>query len=111
MEDYDKLTAEAAKKGCKPTMYPENMPKNIGEFYNAWEGNAMSQDALGSDGEATKLDPNGRRLVLFAPNDYPWSDMEVELSNIIRKDIEAGQGGSELDMNDVYSLIAYSMNR
>lgn len=108
-EDYDKLTVEAAKKGCKPTMYPENMPKDIGEFYNAWEGNAMNQDALGSDGATTKLDATGRRLVLFAPNDYPWSDMEVELSYVIRKDIQAGQGGSELDMDDVYSLIAYSM--
>ena len=24
-EDYDELTAEAAKKGCKPTMYPKNL--------------------------------------------------------------------------------------
>ena len=106
-EDYDKLTAEAAKKGCKPTMYPENMPKNIGEFYNAWEGNAMNQDALDSDGETTKLDATGRRLVLFAPNDYPWSDMEVELSYVIRRDLEAGKGGGELDMDDVYSFIVY----
>ena len=109
-EDYDELTAEAAKKGCKPTMYPKNMPKNISEFYNAWEGNAMNQDALGCDGENTKLDATGRRLVLFAPNDYPWCDMEVDLSRVIRKDIEAGQGGSELEMDEVYSLIAYSMS-
>lgn len=27
-------------------------------------------------------------------------DMEVNLSHVIRKDIEAGQGGSELEMND-----------
>ena len=108
-EDYDELTAEAAKKGCKPTMYPKNMPKNISEFYNAWEGNAMNQDALGCDGENTKLDADGRRIVLFAPNDYPWCDMEVNLSHVIRKDIEAGQGGSELEMNEVYTLIAYSM--
>ena len=94
---------------CKPTMYPKNMPKNISEFYNAWEGNAMNQDALGCDGENTKLDADGRRIVLFAPNDYPWCDMEVNLSHVIRKDIEAGQGGSELEMNEVYTLIAYSM--
>ena len=35
--------------------------------------------------------------------------MEVNLSHVIRKDIEAGQGGSELEMNEVYTLIAYSM--
>ena len=33
-EDYDKLTAEAARKGYKPTIYPENMPKDIYELYN-----------------------------------------------------------------------------
>lgn len=108
-EDYDKLTAEAAKKGCKPTMYPENMPKDIGEFYNAWEGNAMNQDALGSDGETTKLDATGRRLVLFAPNDYPWSEMEYELENTIRKDMDKGNGGRDLELDDVIALIASSI--
>ena len=33
-----------------------------------------------------------------------------DLSRVIRKDIEAGQGGSELEMDEVYSLIAYSMS-
>ena len=108
-EDYDRLVEEAAKKGCKPEMYPENMPKDLSEFYNAWQGNSMNQDALGSEGEATKLDPSGRRLVLFAPNAYPWTDMEVELEYTIRKPIEAGEGGAELDMGEVYSMIAYSL--
>lgn len=108
-EDYDRLVEEAAKMGCKPEMYPENMPKNLAEFYNAWQGNAMCQDALGTDGEDTKLDRTGRRLVLFAPNAYPWPDMEVELENTIRTPIQAGEGGSELDMGEVYSMIAYSL--
>lgn len=108
-EDYDRLVEEAAKKGCKPEIYPENMPKDLAEFYNAWQGNGMNQEALGSDGNATKLDPNGRRLVLFAPNAYPWTDMEVELEYTIRKPIEAGEGGAELDMGEVYSMIAYSL--
>lgn len=108
-EDYDRLVEEAAKKGCKPELYPKDMPKDLSEFYNAWQGNSMSQDALGSDGETTKLDSTGRRLVLFAPNAYPWTDMEVELENTIRKPIEAREGGAELDMSEVYSMIAYSL--
>ena len=109
-EDYDKLVEEAAKKGCQPEMYPENMPKSLAELYNAWQGNAEEQEALGGDGSSeVKLDKNGRRLVLFAPNAYPWSDMEVELEYTIRKPIEAGEGGAELDMGDVYSMIAYSL--
>jgi len=107
-EDYESLTAEAAKKGCKPTMYPENMPENISEFFNAWEGNGMNEDVFAGDSGESKLDASGRRMVLFAPNEYPWSDMEVELSYVIRKDIVTGHGGSELDMDDVFSLIACS---
>ena len=108
-EDFEKLTEEAAKLGCRPTMYPENMPKDITEFYRAWEGDGMCQDVLGCDGETTKLDKSGRRLVLFAPNDYPWCDMELELTNVLRKDIEPEKGGKELDMDDVYSMIACSI--
>ncbi len=108
-EDYDRLVEEAAEKGCKPELYPENMPKDLTEFYNAWQGNSESQDALGCEGGTTKLDANGRRLVLFAPNAYPWTDMEVELENTIRKPIEEGKGGTELDMGEVYSMIAYSL--
>lgn len=112
-EDYDRLVEEAAKKGCKPEMYPKNMPKNIAEFFNAWQGNPAEQESLGSEEggvqAATKLDPSGRRLVLFAPNAYPWADMEIELENTIRKPIEAGEGGAELDMSEVFSMIAYSL--
>lgn len=106
-EDYDSLVAEAAEKGCTPKIYPENMPKNLGEFYSAWQGDESCQDML--DGTGSKLDPSGRRLVLFAPNDYPWTDMEVDLEHVIRKEIEPGNGGSELEMDDVYAQIAFSM--
>lgn len=108
-EDYDRLVEEAAQKGCKPEMYPQGMPRSLAEFYNAWQGNEMNQDVLGNEGESTKLDPSGRRLVLFAPNAYPWTDMEVELEYTIRKSIEAGEGGAELDMGEVYSMIACSL--
>ena len=108
-EDYDRLVEEATKQGCMPEMYPENMPKDLSEFYNAWQGNDLNQDMLGSENEATKLDATGRRLVLFAPNAYPWTDMEVELEYTIRKPIEVGEGGAEIDMSEVYSMIAYSM--
>jgi hypothetical protein len=108
-EDYDRLVAEAAERGCRPEIYPDNMPKSLAEFYNAWQGNEAEEGTISSDGRETKLDPTGRRMVLFAPNAYPWSDMEIELEYTIRKPIEAGEGGAELDMSEVYSMIAFSM--
>ena len=70
-EDYDKLTAE-------------NMPKDIYELYNVWEGNTEDFSK-----EVTTLDKTGRRLVLFAPNEYPWADMGIDLSSTIRYDLSA----------------------
>lgn len=110
-EDYDQLVAKAAVMGCEPEMYPENMPKDLAELFNAWQGNEEYQSCLGKKGNVSCLDPTGRRLVLFAPNAYPWTDMENSLENTIRKNIEPQKGGSELDMSDVYALIAYSMQK
>lgn len=108
-EDYDRLVEEAAEWGCKPEMYPENMPANRAELYNAWMGNAMHQDILGSDKQGTKLDLTGRRLIICGPDAYPWSDMEVDLENFIRVPLEKGGEGKDLDMSNVYPMIACSL--
>ena len=108
-KDYDRLVEEAAKKGCRPEMYPDDMPKDISEFYNAWQGNGMCQECLGNQGETTKFSSRDGRLVLFAPDAWPWTDMSLELENVIHQKIMAGEGGSELDMEEVYNMIAFSM--
>ena len=101
LEDYDKLKTEAEANGCKVTSYPENMPKDLTEFYAEWSGESTE------DG-TSRLDQNDKRMILFAPCEYPYSDMEIDLENVIRKDITSGEGGEELDIRDVYDLIAQS---
>lgn len=110
-EDYDRLCKEAAKYGIKPEMYPPNMFKNIKEFYNAWDGNSSYQEALGKEGNNTKLDIYGRRLVLCTPSVYPWSEMEIDLENVLHIELEKGGSGEDLNMSDVYPMIAMSMTR
>lgn len=56
----------------------------IYELYNVWEGNTEDFSK-----EVTTLDKTGRRLVLFAPNEYPWADMGIDLSSTIRYDLSA----------------------
>ena len=68
--------------------YTISMQKSLTDFYSVWQGNAMNQEVLGSEGETTKLGPSGRRLVLFAPKAYPWTDMEVNLECTLRNPIE-----------------------
>ena len=105
LEDYDKLVEEAAKESCRPTMYPDNMPKDIEEFYRMWQKkDEETQEALG----VYNLDPKGRRLVLFAPDAYPWNDLETDLEYVFRKPIEAGQGGKDLVSDDMAAMLAYS---
>ena len=108
-EDREALTEEAAKLGCTPELYPENMPEDYKELANAWAGNEETQTALGVDGQ-TKLDRSGRRLVIFAPDAYPLTDMEMEWENVIRVSMEQGGSGEDLDMADVYSMIAHSLS-
>lgn len=109
-EDFDRLAAEAKEKyGCTPSLYPDNMPKDLAEFYNAWQGNEDNQAALAGEGSLTKLDLTGRRLVLCAPDAYPWSDMEVDLENILRVNLQKGGSGEDLDMSQVFPMIAMSM--
>ena len=102
LEDYDKLKTEAEAKGCRVTSYPENMPKDLTELYAEWRG---EKEAGGGD---SKLDQNDKRMILFAPCEYPYSDMEIDLEYVIRKDIIPGEGGEELDISDVYDLVAQS---
>ena len=107
-KDYDRLVEEAAKKGCRPEMYPNDMPKDISEFYNAWQGNDMYQDCLANKGSSTKFIPQDGRLVLFAPNAWPWCDMSIELENVHHQEIKPREGGAEIDMDEVYSMIIFS---
>ena len=101
LEDYDSLVEEASKKGCvAPTIYPENMPKDLTELTTSWS----SQTDF-----APNLDCDGRRLVLFSPNAYPWTDIEMEWEKVIRKNINSESGGAEIEIADVYSLIVNSL--
>ena len=52
---------------------------------------------------------DAKRLVLFAPSMYPWGEMEYQLENTIRKDMDKGNGGRDLELDDVIALIANSI--
>lgn len=40
---------------------------------------------------------------------YPWGEMEYQLENTIRKDMDKGNGGRDLELDDVIALIANSI--
>lgn len=97
---------EQQKDGV-PSNYPVNMFHDLSELYEAW---GMGQDSLGTNRNlGAQMAKDAKRLVLFAPNSYPWDEMEYELENTIRKDMDKGNGGQDLDLDDVIALIANSI--
>ena len=91
-----------------PSNYPPNMFRNLDDVYMTW---GTGQDALGvsSDYLSARMSKDAKRLVLFAPSLYPWYDIEQNLENVIRKDMDKGNGGRDLDLDDVIAMIANSI--
>ncbi len=108
-EDYDELVLEAAKNSCRVEAYPANMPLNMSQFYAAWSGDDP-KGFFGKDGAATKLDPTGRRLVLFAPEIKPWKEMAMDLKYVIASGLELAGNARDLKMSEVFAQIVYSLH-
>ena len=55
----------------QPPHYPAGMPKNLNDLTDMWEGQShMSSSA--------------KRLILYAPDSYPWTDIEMHWTNTIQ---------------------------
>lgn len=90
-----------------PSNYPANMFRSLGDLYQAW---GSGQDALGTYGRSSRLmEKEAKRLVLFAPSVYPWNNIEKDLENVIRKDLDKGNGGRDLNLDDVIALVSNSI--
>lgn len=104
--DASAHTYEQQKEGV-PTNYPTNMFKSLGDLYSAW---GTGQAALGAyNSISNSMDKDAKRLVLFAPSVYPWNALEIDLENVIRKGMDKGNGGKDLDLEDVIALVANSI--
>lgn len=90
-----------------PDNYPPKMFRNLGDLYQTW---GTGQDALGvSSDYPAQMSKEAKRMVLFAPSLYPWNEIEIDLENVIRKDMDKGNGGRDLDLEDVIALVANSI--
>ncbi len=98
-EDYDKLIKTASGFGAKAEIYPQNMPANLFEFYEEWSGKRNDD---GQSGVKTKLDQNGKRMALFTPDAYPWTDMEMDLDFVLRYKLDEN---TDLNLTGICVLI------
>ena len=80
------------KAGCPG--YPEGMPADIAELRDWWEGQEM--------------EPRAKRLLLFAPDMDPWSNM-IDWTNTFHHASAAGEGMKDTDMEICINLLVNSI--
>jgi hypothetical protein len=81
---------------AKPANYPAGIAKDLNELTDRWEGDDY-------------VDFASKRLVLFAPDAYPWTDIENSWSNIVATTSKAGEGLKEYDYDQIIDVIAQSV--
>lgn len=84
------FSARASQPG-----YPADMPKDIAELREMWEGQYMEKRA--------------KRMLVFAPDCDPWSDMGVEWSNTFHTASKAGAGCDDTDIATCIHLLVQSI--
>lgn len=80
------------KAGCDG--YPEGMPADLAELHDWWEGQEMERRA--------------KRLLIFAPDMEPWSNM-VDWTNAFHTASPAGAGIPDTDMDVCIRLLVNSI--
>ncbi len=83
------------EKEPKSGTYPHDFPKNVNELTDMWEGQ--------------KMDISAKRLVMFAPDSYYWTDIALYWKNTLHFPSKAGEGLSDVDYNTILETIVNSV--
>ncbi len=78
-----------------PPGYPDDFPADFNAMTDFWEGQTMSAVA--------------KRLILFAPDVYPWKEISDYWNNVIHYPSKAGAGLSDVDYRAILDVIANSV--
>lgn len=80
--------------------YPQSIPRSMNQLLEQW-GPAQ--------GGAFVMDNSAKRLLLFAPEETPWVEIESAWNNTLYFPSEAGQGLEEYEMDEIIDTIANSL--
>ena len=82
--------------------YPAGMPKDLKELASWWE--KTDQYFTGT------FEAAAGRLVVLAPNVYPWRDTEIGCWNrVVLEECEAGKGLSDTSFEEIISFLTASI--
>jgi hypothetical protein len=83
------------KADSKPQHYPNHLPKNFDDLSDLWDGQTMSRAS--------------KRLIMYTPDAYAWTDIANHWENTIQYPSKAGEGLSEVDYQTILDAIANSV--
>jgi hypothetical protein len=80
--------------------YPPSVPRSMNELFDQW-GYPHNQSAL--------MENSAKRLLLFAPEEPPWTDIADDWNNTLFFPSEAGEGLEEWEMDEIINTIVNSL--
>jgi von Willebrand factor type A domain len=83
-------------KGAKPAGYPNYMPADFDELTDMWETEAH-------------MDMSWKRLLIYSPDVYPWTDIANNWEQAINYTSTAGEGLGDKDYKSILDAIARSI--
>jgi hypothetical protein len=87
------------KQTSAPT-YPTFIPSTMDELFDQW-GHGQSAEAL--------MENAAKRLLIFAPEVYPWNDIADDWNHTLFFPSTAGDGLEEWEMDEIIATIANSL--
>lgn len=89
-------SAHKLEKHGKPSHYPSSMPANFDELTDLWEN-------------SEHISLSAKRLLIYAPDAYPWTDIITNWNNTIGFTSKAGEGLSDHDYKTIINQVANSV--
>jgi hypothetical protein len=83
------------RQTSRPVGYPSGMPSDLDELTDMWE--------------AGGLDPSAKRLILYAPDVYPWTNIANNWENTLHYAARAGEGLSGADYTQIITSLTQSI--
>jgi len=90
--------------GDIPPTFASQIPSSIDKMTDGWEGGGQS-----ASGVATTLKQPARRLVLFAPDMYPWPTIGDSWAQTLFLPSKAGEGLAEVEYDTILEVLANSV--
>ncbi|MFC0115517.1 vWA domain-containing protein [Kibdelosporangium aridum] len=87
-------------KQTRAATYTPDAPSTLDELYAQW-GHGQSRSAL--------MDNSAKRLLIFAPEAYPWTDIADDWNHTLFFPSDAGEGLKEWEMDEIVATIANSL--